>query len=617
MRIIHIILLFFLINLQYLSATEIGVNLSGQGAFVNMMNHASRILEAESYDENGWPKSDFKLVLMDGRPAQEWNQDIDDPEEYRIDYSGTYKGSFYGKADLRILWSEAYIENMIWDAESNTSYFDLVIPGPPKANHAFIYLEFTNTMRETGGILNTGVKDIKVMRPGYNLNTEKIFTDDYIALCKAADFSCFRFYTVQNIWGGEPEYPGKTLWDNRKTPMDATQQPMIDLNGKRDGWSWEYIIELANILNKDIWICIHMSCDSNYVRSLAQLLKEQLNPNINIYVENSNEVWSPTHMTHGPYNKAQADDYGISFDENYARRSVELSDIFAEVFGTGEINNRIRVILAGQHAYRGRHNLHLDYINNTFGPPKNYIYALSSALYFGSTKADGSVEDINSGMIEDINEQINDSESSFYRKAHIDIANDWDLPGGCTSYEGGPHLPAGGVKDNLGNQILAHRTEEMKNILIKNYTEGWSDIGGGLALHFTLAGSYNRYGCWGLTDDPSNPDRNYKMQAMRDMLGDWQNSEGVVVNNHGVFFSIVPNPAKNILRINFELQIPDKVTIVLYNSLSAYNEIVFDAFADAGSRTLITNIDHLANGVYFVQFIVGANSYFAKIMVIN
>ncbi|MBI5326381.1 MAG: hypothetical protein HZB41_14090, partial [Ignavibacteriae bacterium] len=386
----------------------LGVNLTNDGAFVNIVNHTNRYSNAIAYDSLGWSLSDFELLLMDARPAREWADGIDDPEVYRINYGGTYKSSFKGRADVSTSWTNAQIQNLNYDSSSNLTTFDLVVPSTPTANHGIVVLAFTNTRRTPSSTLNSGITELKVMRPGYDLNTDKIFTDEYINLLKSANFACFRYYGVQNIWEGEPVYPAVTSWSNRKTPQDAAQISMASANGKRDGWCWEYMIELANILKKDIWINLHISCDSAYVVNLAQKLKDELDPSINIYVENSNEVWSPTQTTHGPYNQAQADYYKINFDQNYARRTVELSNLFALVFGMNEINKRIRVVLGAQQAYGGRSDIHLNYINETFGPPKNYIYATTPTLYFGSTNPNGDTSEINQGMLEDIDGQIND-----------------------------------------------------------------------------------------------------------------------------------------------------------------------------------------------------------------
>lgn len=514
---IKILLLLFLNSFLAAQIVQypLGVNLTNDGAFIDIVKHTNRYSNVEEFDENGWPMDDFDLLIMDGRPVAEWTGQIDDPEEYRIDYSGTYRCSFKGRADISLWGSGASIENKGYESETNTTYFDLVIPGPPGSEHGIVNLTFSNTQRSENGPSNQGIKNLKIYHPGYSLDIEQTFTDEYLDLCKIADFQCYRFYTLQNIWSGEPEYPEKTLWENRKLPDDASQISMQNMNGKANGWCWEYIVELANYLQKPIWVNFHISADDDYIRSAAQFLLDNLNPSIEIYVENSNEVWSPTHMSHGPYNQALADELGITFDQAYAHGTVRLSNLFAEVFGENEINNRIKVILAGQSVYPGRSDNHLNYINDTYGSPKNFIWATSVTTYFGTTNPDGDPDEINEGMIESILDQV---DSDGNRIVNIQKANDWDLPGGCTSYEGGPHFPAGGSLDNLDNAILSHRTEEMKNVLLTNYIDGWFEQGGGLAIHFTLSGAYQRFGCWGLTDDPSDPFRNYKMEAILAML---------------------------------------------------------------------------------------------------
>ncbi len=497
---------------------NLGVNLDERGAFVDVMKHTSRFIGVTMWDANGWPQSDFSLVSFDGRPVAEWTQAIDDPEQYRVDYSGRYLAHFKGRATIVAQGTAVSVENMSYDATTNTSVFDLVVGAANAANHALVILQFSATQRTASDAVGTGITNLVVNRPGYDRFSTQVFTDVYVDLCKSADFTCYRYYNVQNIWSGEPVFPITRQWENRKRATYASQTSHAGQQGTGEAWCWDHIVTLANTLNKDIWICVHMSCDSAYVTSLAQMLKDSLNPSINIYVENSNEVWSPTQLTHGPYNAAAAAARGITFDDNYAHRTVQLSQWFATVFGADAINNRVRVVLAGQHGYHGRSDNHLRYIDRTFGAPKNHIYATSTALYFGSTRADNPDPlAINEGMIADINNQIANTQAATYRKAHIDKANLWDLPGGCTSYEGGPHVPAGGGTTNLSAQISAHRTGRMADVTKHNYRQGWQDLQGGLAMYFTLVSGYNRYGCWGITDDPSKPHRNYKMRAIQEL----------------------------------------------------------------------------------------------------
>lgn len=252
-------------------------------------------------------------------------------------------------------------------------------------------------------------------------------------------------------------------------------------------------------------------------------------------------------MAYGAYNKADAAARGITFDQNYARRTVELSNLFAQVFGANEINKRIRVVLGAQQGYSGRSDAHISYITNKYGAPKNYIYAISPSAYFGSKNPNATNPvDIAKGMTDDIKDQINNTANSAYRDNHFKRARDLQLPGGCASYEGGIGLP-NQANANLGNQILANRTTEVADAIKYNYIEGWKNLGGGLANYFTLVSSYNRYGCWGITDDYTKPDRNYKMQALRDIIAasttTVQEQDAIQTN------SVQPNPAQTEVQI--------------------------------------------------------------------
>ena len=83
--------------------------------------------------------------------------------------------------------------------------------------------------------------------------------------------------------------------------------------------------------------------------------------------------------------------------------------------------------------------------------------------------------------------------------------------------EGGPDH-GGGSTTNLVNRIEAERSEGMAEIFKYNNEEGFFHLGGNLAIQFTLTSAYNRYGCWGLTDDINDVDRNYKFRAAKELI---------------------------------------------------------------------------------------------------
>ena len=182
---------------------------------------------------------------------------------------------------------------------------------------------------------------------------------------------------------------------------------------KKDGWPWEYVIQLCNQADMDLWLNIPMSVDDDYIRHLASLIKTDLKPGRKIYLEHSNEVWNFGFLQYA-WNKARAKeevqegkvqyDYDHVNNEEiwgqrrHAQKVKEAVDIFAGVFGSAEINGRIRGVLAGVTPdpngffVGGRLPGMLDYLQAVDGEPKNYIYAISIAAYYGGKGAAGEAD---------------------------------------------------------------------------------------------------------------------------------------------------------------------------------------------------------------------------------
>jgi len=161
----------------------------------------------------------------------------------------------------------------------------------------------------------------------------------------------------------------------------------------------------------------------------------------------------------------------------------------------------------------------LDYLKAVDGEPKNYIYAISMPAYYGGKGASGeagtenySVDQLISNMLTGIDQTKAD------RMAMIALAKQFDLPGGFCAYESGPDI-GGGSRVNIANRIRAIRDPRQRDLYKRNFADCFWDLGGNLAMQFTLSGAYSRYGAWGLTDDVSKPDRNALFQEVRELIG--------------------------------------------------------------------------------------------------
>ena len=56
---------------------------------------------------------------------------------------------------------------------------------------------------------------------------------------------------------------------------------------------WEYCIDLANLLNRDAWICISPRASDDYINQLAALFASRLNSGLSVWIEVGNEIWNP------------------------------------------------------------------------------------------------------------------------------------------------------------------------------------------------------------------------------------------------------------------------------------------------------------------------------------
>ena len=119
-------------------------------------------------------------------------------------------------------------------------------------------------------------------------------------------------------------------WSDRTLPDYYTQ-------GKFGGVAWDYVVQLANITQKDIWINIPHKADNAFLDSLANFLQNGLDPSIKIYLEYSNEVWNGAFSQNADCAQmAQNLGYtGQQWERAWkytAKRSADVFKVFSDVF---------------------------------------------------------------------------------------------------------------------------------------------------------------------------------------------------------------------------------------------------------------------------------------------
>lgn len=333
------------------------------------------------------------------------------------------------------------------------------------------------------------VRDLRVFMPGCE-STPTPFHPLYLE--RLRPFRAVRFMDWQRT---------------NRSPLAVWSQraKLDDLRYSTDaGVPVELMIDLANRLKADPWFCVPHRADDDFVRSLARLIRDRLDPALRVYVEYSNEVWNWGFEQTG-YALEQGRKLQLGAPEHlryYSRRSVEVFRIFEAEFGGKE---RLVRVLAGQFVNPGdcEHIL-------TFEDAHKQADALAVGAYFGydlgsSANAEGSarmsVDEIFDKCRAEIDGPFRDSlrrQSFLARKYGLQLL----------AYEGGQHLVGhGGAENNeaLTDLLIRCNRDERMADLYRRLLKQWTDEGGGAFMAFSYAGLPSKWGSWGALEYQDQP----------------------------------------------------------------------------------------------------------------
>ncbi|OGB71068.1 MAG: hypothetical protein A2486_08120 [Burkholderiales bacterium RIFOXYC12_FULL_65_23] len=424
---------------------------------------------------DGWPTGDFGLFLM-AVPGLE----------------GTYKLSFTGQASVSLNASyNTRVENLRYDATLNRTTADVVRgPNADNPSGAQMVLIFKNT--------GTGIKDLKVVRPGYDAFNPPLFTNEFID--HIARFKVLRFMEWLRT-------------NNNSSTSWATRAPLNRHHMSAAGVPWEHVIALANQTQKDIWINIPVAADDDYVLQLAGLLKSMLNGSSKIYVEYSNELWNSQFKQFGTNRDLATQELYdnpksvLAYDgkthvdvigyRRIAKRGKEISDIFRSVYGDAAMMTTVRPVFASQVVQNYVAQLGLAFIDAVYGPSSRYFYAFAGAPYFNL----GSLQQVDGLSADTVLQALDDSVTALPKQAYFEknvaFASWYGLP--FFAYEAGADTFGPG---SIAAKKAASLDPRMLD-LCKRYLSTWY-AGGGQMLMWYTAGASNwdtQYGTWGLTTD--------------------------------------------------------------------------------------------------------------------
>ncbi|MFW5829065.1 MAG: carbohydrate-binding protein, partial [Planctomycetota bacterium] len=396
------------------------------------------IREIDAVDSDGWPSEDFIIYIDISQ---------DDMEH------GTYYVEFQGKAKLDVThaqWSSVdgstdFGEKVLesgegYDAATNTTR--AIFTWDSAIDVLDQTWDFEETQRDASSAVNTGITNIKIMRPTAPgaatwCDPEALFSD--LHLDANQYFKAVRYLDINGMSTHVP------VWEHRK----RLQPTLRDLDGNKKMINLEYKILLANALGSDLWLCLPHGASDDYIEKVAQVCRygsdglnpytslqsdpvfPPLNSNLRLYVEYSNEVpWNSRGdfpQSSWVYSESadQLDAGGaiadiLNYDGRFvktddewndgfiracryqAMRTVDISTIFRSVHGDANMHRRVRPILSYWSDNRNNHADHLfsfldGYYNNAEGnhvasphPVTHYIYGGGSTSYYSSGNKLGS-----------------------------------------------------------------------------------------------------------------------------------------------------------------------------------------------------------------------------------
>lgn len=413
---------------------------------------------------------------------------------------GRYLALYDGQADF-------FTRTIIWDADgsemNNDAVMNEALSAPGRAvlditpsNSGFV-LSYDNISA------SDPVRNLRIVHQDYEATyADQIFHPQFIESIKR--FRALRFMDMMRTNGST-----QSDWADRPLTSDALQ-------GTDKGVALEYLVELANQTRADPWFTIPHLASDDYVQKFAELVRDQLDPDLRVYVEYSNEVWNAGFEQ---YNHAQSmgASAGLGSDRDaadryYCRRSVEIFHIFQTAFDATGRQDLVRVIASQNSPYWALRMM--DWVDPTSGRRAiEEADAWAVAPYFcGNPSADpGTVGDLLDACQADIADTLASA------KEIGDAARGYGVP--LISYEGGQHIRNDGASAAVQTVYNQANDDPRMGQLYTMYLDQWRDDGGQMFTLFSLISGQSVYGRWGILlaqDDFDYP----KYQAAMDFITD-------------------------------------------------------------------------------------------------
>lgn len=349
------------------------------------------------------------------------------------------------------------------------------------------------------------IRNIAVYFPEHG--PEDTFNRDFLNLI--SPFEAIRFIKATSTEENPiVDWEDRTLIDHHTYQTDYDDTLVV-----LPGTPWEHVIALCNDTQKDAWINIPYLASDAYVEELATLFFENLDPELSLYLEYSNETWNFNYgHTHEHVNNTGmalgfSDEPYVAGVEYTTYRSLQIFEIFEDVYGAS-METRVEKVLASA-PWNYPAQITVNALSDpTVNPNGTMPDALSMAPYIG-----GEVIQLPEGYTDlchlttaDIIDSL-EINMDFWMHDMVDtyrhLADSLGIE--MYSYEGGQHLAEAGfwpTEDPCAEELIisANRHPDMESIYCEYYDYWYDTLRGDLHMTFMLAGGYSEFGAFGLLE---------------------------------------------------------------------------------------------------------------------
>ncbi len=442
------------------------------------------------------------------------------------------------------------------------------------------------------------VRNIRVLLPGHEATYA---TDPWTPswLDALEPFEVLRFMD----WGRTNNSPLQS-WDERPRRTDYTWTAT--------GVPYELWTEICNRLDTDAWVCVPHRADDEYIRNMATLFRDRLEPERTIYLEYSNELWNwmfdQTHWCH------DQGDPQVPWPERIAPFVQNVFDIWTEVF-TGQEHRLVRVV-GVQGSYQDVSNRIVESLR-----PGSFD-AFAPAAYFGlGEEAIADLEAKGAAATADdvlywARRSIEGRSFEWLRTQKTSIGDTHGIP--MLTYEGGQHLTPEpfGSDQSYGPALVAANQDPRMYDLYAAWLDSLSTLNErgdpGLFMNFSfIAPPSARYGSWGALERQFDADHSREASPKYAALVD--HACGTVsVTDPGAppdgarpglsLHPITPNPFNPRTTIGFELPRRAAVSLRIYDVRGRIVDRLIEGTMPAGEHTWTWSPgESVPSGLYFVR----------------